>query len=263
MEIQKYKKTSTIITSILLGIAFLIEVPVIQRLILSVIMESSISFMEFFGFAFCATILSSILVIIRRYLNLGALLKAFGVMLVFLFVDTLVPMLFSSVETLERVILISYQLLRPWLVTAILLLLFRWIAKCRIVKDKKIFTIIAVAYVLYVIFNIIEYFRLHNMINRLTVNSFFGYLELFDSGNAVNSFMLVLCFYVQIFLVFLLLIKSLALYGKEPIKRKNVDIVEGGEVNSPTNTEGVNWKCMGCGELVPVEKDRCTCGYKK
>lgn len=263
MEIQKYQKTSTIITSILLGIAFLIEVPVIQRLILFVLMESSISFTEFFGFVFCAALLSSILVITRRYLNLGAFLKAFGVMLVFLFVDTLVPMLFSSVETLERVILISYQLLRPWFVTAILLLLFRWIAKCRIVKDKKIFTIIAVAYILYALFNIVEYFRLHNMINRPTVNSFFGYLELLDSGNAVNNFMLVLCFYVQIFLVFLLLIKSLTLYGKKPVKRIKTDIVEGGEEQPQDATEGVNWRCMGCGALVPIEKDHCSCGYKR
>ena len=263
MEIQKYQKTSTIITSILVGIAFLIEVPFIQQIVLSVLMETSISFTELFGFVFCAALLSSILVITRRYLNLGAFLKAFGIMLVFLFVDTLVPILFGSVETFERVMLLSYQLLRPWIVTAILLLLFRWIAKCRIAKDKKIFTVIAVSYVLYAIFNIVEYLRLQNMINGLTINNLFGYLELLDGGNAVNSFMLVLSFYALIFLVFLLLIKSLALYGKEPQKTIKTDIVEVGEEQPQSATEGVNWRCMGCGALVPIENDRCSCGYKR
>lgn len=263
MEIQKYQKTSTIITSILLGIAFLTEVPFIQQIILSVFMETSISPMEFFGLVFCAALLSGILVITRRYLNLGAILKAFGIMLLFLFVDTLVPMLFSSVETFERVILLSYQLLRPWLVLGIMLFLFWWIAKCRIVKDKKIFTIIAVTYLLYAIFNIVEYLRLYNMIKGLTVNNFFGYLELLSGGNAVNNFMLVLSFYAQIFLVFLLLIKSLVLYGKEPIKRTNAEAFEGGEEQPQSATEGVNWRCMGCGALVPIEKERCSCGYKR
>lgn len=263
MEKLKYQKTSTVVISSIIGVAFLIEVPFVQRIIVSVLMNTSISLMDFFGLLFCAALTSSILVVTRRYFNLGAFLKAFGVMLLFLFVDTLIPMFFSSVETFERVILLSYQILRPWLVTAILVLLFRWITKCRIAKHKKIFIHIGIAYVLYAIFNIIEYLRLFNVVNGLTVNGFFGYLELLNGGNSINSLTLVLSFYAQIFLVFLLLIKSLTLYGKEPIKRKNVDIVEGGEVNSPTNTEGVNWKCMGCGELVPVEKDRCTCGYKR
>lgn len=251
MKNEKFKKVSLIVVGVIFGLAFFIEGPLKEVLLRYFYIYP----VMLYAFVFGATLLLSLFAITRKYLNLANFLKTFLVTLVFTFADIFVLEL--SDVTFEFI----YQLIRPWIATLLMICLVLWVSKCRIAKDKKLFILIGISYIVKVIVTVFELLATLKNMSDFSHNSFFYYLELMGAYDNKLIFFSVLTLYAFAFFVVLLLIKSIQLYGKEPTGRVEASISD--DEPDLIATDGVNWKCMGCGQLVSVEQDRCSCGYKK
>lgn len=252
MKTEKFKKQSILTVCIIFFMAFLIDAPI--KYILLILNASYIA--SLCVFAFGVTLFISLLVITRKYLDFKNFIKTCPIMLIFTLADIFIVEL-SALSIAGYI----YQLIRPWIATAIILLLFFWVSKCRIVRDKTLFIAVFISYGVGVVINTLDYLLTLKAMSGFNSNNFFEYVELLSPSFDTIFLISAAALYTQLLFVFLILIKSLNLYGEEPQKKIEEDDLD--ETEKLIATPGENWKCMGCGQLVPIENDRCTCGYKK
>ena len=252
MRTEKIKKQSILAVCGVFLAAFLIDAPI--KYMLLVLNASYIASLCIFAFGVALFI--SLLVITRKYMDFKNFLKICPIMLIFALADIFIVEL-SDLSIAGYI----YQLIRPWIATAIILLLFFWVSKCRIVRDKTLFIAVFISYGAGVVINTLDYLLTLKAMSGFNSNNFFEYVELLSPSFDTIFLISAAALYTQLLFVFLILIKSLNLYGEEPQKKIEEDDLD--ETEKLIATSGENWKCMGCGQLVPIEKDRCTCGYKK
>lgn len=252
MRTEKFKKQSILAVCGVFLAAFLIDAPI--KYMLLVLNASYIASLCIFAFGVALFI--SLLVITRKYMRFKNFLKICPIMLIFALADIFIVEL-SALSIAGYI----YQLIRPWVATAIILILFFWVSKCRIVRDKTLFIAVFISYGAGVVINTLDYLLTLKAMSGFNSNNFFEYVELLSPSFDTIFLISAAALYTQLLFVFLILIKSLNLYGEEPQKKIEEDDLD--ETEKLIATPGENWKCMGCGQLVPIENDHCTCGYKK
>lgn len=188
-----------------------------------------------------------LIIVTYKYLSIQSILKTLVIYIPFQF-----AYLFLYVEGG-----IPYLLLQPLIPLLILLVFFviiKWVCKCKI-KINLVFLIIIIGvYILYILAFVLstclDY--LNNIM--LSNNQFFSYLELLTKPNYTPSLIMDFTYYVTIIAGLV----GMSVSIPAPVKKCETEP----EAEEILEVEGM-WRCMGCGEFVPNDKDRCECGYKR
>ena len=193
---------------------------------------------------FCVFIVS-LLIVFWKYRSFLNFIKIFAISILCFLVLT------ASVGSVTMTLI--YLIIKPIIIFGIMVLLHFFVTR-RFPKIQLSFVFPAVlAFSVGTIASLVEYIYICIMKYRIN-NSFIGYLYLLDmNGNFVTG----ICFWVVCYLSIDVIIKSLSSLPP-PIKKENTGIEE-----EPDVSDENSWKCMGCGEYIPNEKDRCICGYKR
>ncbi len=191
----------------------------------------------------------ALIIVTYKYLSIQSIIKTLVLYIPFQF-----AYLFLYVEGG-----ISYLILQsvlPILKVLVFFLIIKWVCKCKI-KINKVFLIIgAIFYLMYfMLFLFSSYIDLLASISGImTNNQFFAYLKLLDgTGN-----ILTIPFQFVHYAVIIVGLVGMSISIPAPVKKCETEP----EAEEILEIEGA-WRCMGCGEYVPNENDRCECGYKR
>ncbi len=191
----------------------------------------------------------ALITVTYKYLSIQSILKAlviytpFQFLYLFLYVEGGIPYLIL-------------QAVLPLLKVLVFFLIIKWICKCKI-KPGKVFIIITVCF--YVLYFLI--FVLSSCVDFLASisaiidnNRFYSYLSiLVQTPNKLT-----IPFQYFHYAVVIAGVIGMSLSIPTPAKKSEADH----EVEEILEIEG-KWRCMGCGEYVSNDKNRCECGYKR
>ena len=209
----------------------------------------SISYLVIFGWPILEflPLVIALIIVTYKYLSIQSILKTLVIYIPFQFAYLFLYAYGG----------IPYLLLQPLIPLLILLVFFviiKWVCKCKI-KINLVFLIIIIGiYVLYILA-----FVLSTCLDYLTLimfsnNQFFSYLDLLTKPNYTPSLIMDFTYYATI--IAGLVGMSVSILA--PVKKSETEP----ETEEVLEIEGM-WRCLGCGEYLPNEKDRCECGYKR
>ncbi|MBO5358821.1 MAG: hypothetical protein J6A78_05825 [Clostridia bacterium] len=193
----------------------------------------------------------ALITVTYKYLSIQSIFKALVIYTPFQFVY-----LFLYVE--GGIPYLILQAVLPLLKVLVFFLIIKWICKCRI-KIGKVFLIIGAS--LYIAYFLI--FLLSTCVDFLTsispaidINRFYSYLSILVRTPSINK--LTIPFQYFHYAVVIAGVIGMSLSIPTPAKKIEADH----EVEEILEIEG-KWRCMGCGEYVSNDKNRCECGYKR
>ncbi len=190
----------------------------------------------------------ALITVIYKYLSIQSIFKTLVVYIPFQFVH-----LFLYVE--GGIPYLFLQSVLPLLKVLVFFLIIKWICKCKI-KLGKVFIITTVCfYVLYFwIFVLSSYVDFLASISAIIDNNwFYSYLSILVQ----TSNKLTIPFQFMHYAVIMAGVIGISFSIPAPVKK-----CEEPDTEVILEIEGM-WRCLGCGEYVPNDKDRCECGYKK
>lgn len=215
----------------------------------------SISYFVIFGWPILEflPLVIALIIVTYKYLSIQSILKTLVIYIPFQF-----AYLFLYAEGG-----IPYLLLQPLMPLLILLVFFviiKWVCKCKI-KINLVFLIIIIGvYILYILAFVLstclDYLNNIMFINNImfSYNQFFSYLDLLTIPNYTPSLIMDFTYYATIIAGLV----GMSVSIPAPVKKSETEL----EAEEVLEIEGM-WRCLGCGEYVPNEKDRCECGYKR
>ena len=192
MNSTKQKQISIML---ILATSFLIESPLTRSILsilsfshpLAYIATSSVFYVALFG---------CFLIVLKPNITLKSILKsiclAFGF---FIFEQIISVFLFS--EIIELV----YEIIRPLIIIAVILLGSQWLQKNKLNLYKLSWIILGGAFILGALFNVFEYIRVITMMQNMR-NDFFSYLSMLTPSNSVYNTLGKLCTYIFTFTLF-------------------------------------------------------------
>ena len=209
----------------------------------------SISYFVIFGWPILEflPLVIALIIVTYKYLSIQSILKTLVIYIPFQF-----AYLFLYAEGG-----IPYLLLQPIIPLLILLVFFviiKWVCKCKI-KINLVFLIIIIGiYILYIWAFVLS--TCHDYLNNIMFsnNQFFSYLELLTKPHYRPSLIMDFTYYATIIAGLV----GMSVSIPAPVKKSETEL----EAEEVLEIEGM-WRCLGCGEYVPNEKDRCECGYKR
>ena len=191
----------------------------------------------------------ALIIVTYKYLSIQSILKTLVIYIPFQFA-------YLFLYAYGGIPYLFLQAVLPLLKLLVFFLIFKWVCKCKI-KLGKVFIIITVCfYVLYfLIFVLSSYVDLLASISAIIDNNwFYSYLSiLVQTPNKLT-----IPFQFIHYAVIILGLVGMSVSIPAPVKKSETEP----EVEEILEIEGM-WRCLGCGEYVPNEKDRCECGYKR
>lgn len=190
----------------------------------------------------------ALIIVTHKYLSIQSIIKTLAVYFPFQF-----AYLFLYAEGGIPYLLL--QSILPLLKLLVFFLIIKWVCKCKI-KLGKVFIIITVCfYVLYfLIFVLSSYVDFLASISAIIDKNFYSYLSLLVQ--TPNKLTMPLEFFH--YAVIIVGLVGMSVLIPAPVKKCETEP----EAEEILEIEGM-WRCLGCGEYVPNEKDRCECGYKR
>lgn len=209
----------------------------------------SISYFVIFGWPILEflPLVIALIIVTYKYLSIQSILKALVIYIPFQF-----AYLFLYAEGG-----IPYLLLQPIIPLLILLVFFviiKWVCKCKI-KINLVFLIIIIGvYILYILAFVLS--TCLDYLNNIMFSNiqFLSYLNLLTKPHYTPSLIMDFTYYETIIAG----IVGMSVSIPAPVKKCEPEP----EAEEILEIEGM-WRCLGCGEYVPNEKDRCECGYKR
>ena len=189
----------------------------------------------------------ALIIVTYKYLSIQSILKTLVIYIPFQF-----AYLFLYAEGG-----IPYLLLQPLMPLLILLVFFviiKWVCKCKI-KINLVFLIIIIGvYILYILAFVLS--TCLDYLNNIMFSNiqFLSYLNLLTKPHYTPSLIMDFTYYETIIAG----IVGMSVSIPAPVKKCEPEP----EAEEILEIEGM-WRCLGCGEYVPNEKDRCECGYKR
>ena len=189
----------------------------------------------------------ALIIVTYKYLSIQSILKTLVIYIPFQF-----AYLFLYAEGG-----IPYLLLQPIIPLLILLVFFviiKWVCKCKI-KINLVFLIIIIGvYILYILAFVLS--TCLDYLNNIMFSNiqFLSYLNLLTKPHYTPSLIMDFTYYETIIAG----IVGMSVSIPAPVKKCEPEP----EAEEILEIEGM-WRCLGCGEYVPNEKDRCECGYKR
>ena len=189
----------------------------------------------------------ALIIVTYKYLSIQSILKTLVIYIPFQF-----AYLFLYAEGG-----IPYLLLQPLMPLLILLVFFviiKWVCKCKI-KINLVFLIIIIGvYILYILAFVLS--TCLDYLNNIMFSNiqFLSYLNLLTKPHYTPSLIMDFTYYETIIAG----IVGMSVSIPAPVKKSETEL----EAEEVLEIEGM-WRCLGCGEYVPNEKDRCECGYKR
>ena len=192
MNSTKQKQISSML---ILAASFLIESP-LRTTILSIL-----SFSQPLGYivtsiVFYIALFGCFLIASKPNISSKSVLKSICLVVGFFIFEQIV-----SVFLFSEIIALVYEIIRPLIIFAVLLVGSQWLLNNKLNLNKLSWIILGGAFVLGALFNVLEYIRVITAMQNMG-NSFFSYLEMLTPSNSIYNTLAKLCTYIFTFTLF-------------------------------------------------------------
>lgn len=200
-------------------------------------------FFEFF------LLLATFITITYKYISVANILKIAVLLITF----EAVHLFIFATGGIPYLIL---QLFLPLLILLLLFVLVKWICKCGLKLNKVLSVVIGCFYGLYILSFALkchtDYLWSIGVLPQS--NGFLSYLSILTKTENEYDLTMWLAYYVIIAVA----VVGISLLIPEPPKKCETEKY----TEDVLEIEG-KWRCLGCGEYMPNDKERCECGYKR